>query len=75
VTATHGEAVKLSRPLDWLVIADHSDGIGAMNEIIKGNPNLMTDATVRGWHNNLTKGGRDTVNATLSSTNPAALPP
>jgi hypothetical protein len=23
VTATHGERVKLSRPLDWLVIADH----------------------------------------------------
>ena len=36
VTATHGERVKLSRPLDWLVIADHSDGVGAMNEIIKG---------------------------------------
>ncbi|MCK4837740.1 MAG: DUF3604 domain-containing protein, partial [Desulfobulbaceae bacterium] len=63
------EAVKLSRPLDWLVIADHSDGVGAMNEIIKGNPNLMTDATVRGWHNNLTKGGRDTVNATLEVIN------
>ena len=73
VTATHGEAVKLSRPLDWLVIADHSDGVGAMNEIIKGNPNLMTDATVRGWHNNLTKGGRDTVNATLEVINAFAL--
>jgi hypothetical protein len=73
VTATHGEAVKLSRPLDWLVIADHSDGVGAMNEVIKGNPNLMTDATVRGWHNNLTKGGRDTVNATLEVINAFGL--
>ena len=26
ITATHGEKVKLSRPLDWLVVADHSDG-------------------------------------------------
>jgi len=69
VIATHGEPVKLSRPLDWLVIADHSDGIGAMNEIIKGNPSLLKDATVRGWHNNLRKGGRDTVNATLEIIN------
>ncbi len=33
VTSTHGERLQLSRPLDWLVVADHSDGIGAMNEI------------------------------------------
>ncbi len=51
VTASHGERVKLSRPLDWLVVADHSDGMGAMNEIIKGNPNLLRDATVKDWHN------------------------
>ena len=49
ITATHGEKVKLSRPLDWLVVADHSDGMGAMNEIIKGNPNLLKDATVKDW--------------------------
>jgi hypothetical protein len=69
VTATHGERIKLSRPLDWLVITDHSDGVGAMNEIIKGNPMLMTDPTVRGWHNRLRAGGRDTVETTLEIIN------
>jgi hypothetical protein len=69
ITATHGERIKLSRPLDWLVIADHSDGMGAMNEIIKGNPNLLTDPIVRDWHNRLRKGGRDTVNTTLDVIN------
>ncbi len=69
VTATHGERVKLSRPLDFLVIADHSDGVGAMNEIIKGNPNLLSDATVRDWHNRLRMGGRDTVETTLEVIN------
>jgi hypothetical protein len=73
VIATHGEPVKLSRPLDWLVIADHSDGVGAMNEIIKGNPMLLKDATVRGWHNSLRKGGRDTVDTTLEVINAFAL--
>ena len=65
VTASHGERVKLSRPLDWLVVADHSDGMGAMNEIIKGNPNLLRDATVKDWHNRITKGGESALMATM----------
>ena len=43
VTTSHGLPFKLSRPLDWLVVADHSDGMGAMKEIIAGNPNLLKD--------------------------------
>ncbi|MCP4375993.1 MAG: DUF3604 domain-containing protein [bacterium] len=69
VIATYGEPVKLSRPLDWLAIADHSDGLGTMNEIIKGNPSLLKDATVRGWHNALRKGGRDTMDTTIQISN------
>ena len=68
VTATHGERIKLSRPLDWLVITDHSDGLGAMNEIIKGNPSLLIDPTVRRWHNRL-RSGKDVVNTTLEIIN------
>ena len=37
ITTSHRLRVKLSRPLDWLVVSDHSDGMGAMNEIIAGN--------------------------------------
>jgi hypothetical protein len=47
VTATHGEQIKLSRPLDFLVVTDHSDAMGAMNEIVKGNPTLMRDPKCR----------------------------
>ena len=43
VTSSGGLRVKLGQPLDFLVVADHSDAIGAMNEIVAGNPNLMTD--------------------------------
>jgi Protein of unknown function (DUF3604) len=28
ITASSGQRVKLSRPLDFLVVADHSDGMG-----------------------------------------------
>jgi len=73
VTATHGERVKLSRPLDWLVIADHSDGIGAMNEIVAGNPALLKDPTVRDWHNRVNKGGKTALAATMDIINSFAL--
>ena len=42
-----GQKVMLSRPLDWLVISDHSDAMGAMTEIVKGNPQLLRDPKVR----------------------------
>ena len=69
VTATHGERVKLSRPLDWLVVADHSDGIGAMLEIVAGNPALLKDPTVRDWHNRVNQGGDAALAATMDIIN------
>jgi len=57
VLATFGGPVKLSRPLDFLVVADHSDAMGAMNEIIAGNPRLMRNQTLRDWHERLAQGG------------------
>jgi len=57
VTSSHGERVKLSRPLDWLVVSDHSDAMGAMNEIVAGNPQLMKNATLKDWHDRIAQGG------------------
>ncbi|MHC4723603.1 MAG: DUF3604 domain-containing protein, partial [Planctomycetota bacterium] len=65
VTSSHGERLKLSRPLDWLVIADHSDAMGTMNEIVKGNPALLRDAKVRDWHERIVKGGDTALAATM----------
>jgi hypothetical protein len=65
VTASHGERVKLSRPLDWLVVSDHSDAMGTMNEIIKGNPRLLSDPKVKDWHDRIVKGGDSALGATM----------
>ncbi|HJN45112.1 MAG: DUF3604 domain-containing protein [Vicinamibacterales bacterium] len=56
VISSHGERVRLSRPLDWLVVSDHSDAMGAMNEIVAGNPDLMRNATLRDWHERIIQG-------------------
>ena len=36
VVSSTGQAVRLSRPLDWLVVADHSDGMGFFGDIADG---------------------------------------
>ena len=57
--------MKLSRPLDWLVVADHSDGFGTMNEIVAGNLDLLKDPTVKNWHNRINEGGESALMATM----------
>jgi len=69
VMTSHGEPFKLSRPLDWLVVADHSDGMGAMKEIIAGNPRLLQDETVRGWYTAFSAGGEEAFQATMEVIN------
>jgi hypothetical protein len=69
VITSNGMPFKLSRPLDWLVVADHSDGMGAMKEVIAGNPNLLKDPQVRKWHEAFRKGGDTAFNATMEVIN------
>jgi hypothetical protein len=69
VTTSNGEQFKLSRPLDWVVVADHSDGMGAMKEIIAGNPNLLKDPTVKEWHTAMRAGGEAAFEATMNVIN------
>ena len=42
--------MKLSRPLDFLVVADHSDGMGFFPLIMAGGPDMMADPQGRKWH-------------------------
>ena len=54
VTATTGAKTQLSRPLDFLVIADHSDGLGATRRLYDA-PRwyvnwVMGDETVLRWY-------------------------
>jgi hypothetical protein len=57
ITTTNGMRAKIGQPLDWLVVTDHSDAMGGMNEIVAGNPTLMQDATVRDWNERINQGG------------------
>ncbi|MGI9244812.1 MAG: DUF3604 domain-containing protein [Verrucomicrobiales bacterium] len=69
VVATHGQPFKLRRPLDWLVVADHSDGMGAMVEIFAGNQKLLADPTVKKWYKAFSQGGDVAFQATMDVIN------
>jgi Protein of unknown function (DUF3604) len=50
VTSTWGLKAKLDRPLDFLVIADHSGGLGATQRLYEAPRFLIKDPTLRRWH-------------------------
>lgn len=54
VVSSTGQPVKLSRPLDFLVVSDHAEGLGATIELRNGNPVLMTDPTLKRWYEMMT---------------------
>jgi hypothetical protein len=56
VTSNTGQPVKLSRPLDFLVVADHSDGFGFFPLIVGGAPAIMADPQGRRWNEMISTG-------------------
>ena len=57
IKSSTGLPVKLSRPLDWLVITDHSDMMGIATDIQQGAPNVLAVPKGREWHEGFKKGG------------------
>ena len=65
VVSSTGQRVKLSRPLDFLVVADHSDNMGFFPKLFAGDPAMLADPTGRRWYDMVQKGGADAVKAAL----------
>lgn len=57
ITSSTGQRVKLSRPYDWMVVADHSDALGIVANIYAGDPALLADPVLKGWYDGMKKGG------------------
>ena len=53
ITTTHGLKVKLSRPLDFLVITDHAEMYGLMPALLSGNQEILRQPTGRAWYDAL----------------------
>ena len=56
ITASSNQPVKLSRPLDFLVVADHSDNMGFFPDLFAGKPEMLANPTGRKWYDMLQSG-------------------
>lgn len=56
VTSSSGLPVRLDRPLDFLVPADHSDGMGFFKLLAEGDDRIMEFEVGRRWHAMLKSG-------------------
>ena len=65
VVSSTGQPAKLSRPLDWLVIADHSDGMGLINDLSAGAPSVTKYEQGARWAEGLSAGGQTAVDTAL----------
>ena len=56
VMASSGQPAKLARPLDFLVVADHSDAMGFFPQLFAGKPEMLADPTGRRWYDLIQSG-------------------
>ena len=73
VTATKGTKAKLSRPLDFLVIADHSDAMGATKAIMEApRIALLTNKFLLRWHDMMNESDEGSLQVTAELIDGAA---
>jgi hypothetical protein len=56
VTTSTGIRARLSRPLDWVVIADHSDNMGFFPDMFAGAPHILDVPLGRDWYDRINAG-------------------
>jgi hypothetical protein len=78
VISSTGVPAKLSRPIDFLVVSDHAEGLGVMMEVYNGNPAFASDATLARWGKAMKAGGEEastTMRELVSAQANNKLPP
>jgi hypothetical protein len=56
VMASSGQPAKLSRPLDFLVVSDHSDNMGFFPDLFAGKPEILAQPMGRKWYDMIQSG-------------------
>ena len=53
VVASSGQKLRLARPLDFLVVADHAEAYGAMQQLLQRSAAEISDPRLRRWREQL----------------------
>ena len=64
VMSNTNQPVKMNRPLDFMCITEHTDGMGVITDILKGTPNIMNDKQGADLHKRFAQGEAEARKAT-----------
>ena len=59
IRSNTGQPVKLAKALDFYMVTDHSDAMGAITDIISGAPNILADEQGRRFYEAFAAGGEE----------------
>ena len=75
VDSTTAGKARLARPLDFLVVADHSDNMGFFPDLFAGSPTILADPTGKEWYDNVQAGkGMEAALAIIDSFSRGTFP-
>lgn len=77
VTSSTGQRARLARPLDFLVIADHSDAMGSTRRLYDAPRLLLRDPVLRRWHDMMhesPQGSREAVVEMIRAASQGTIP-
>jgi hypothetical protein len=63
IVTNTGQPLKARTPMDFYMITDHSDMLGAITDIISGAPNIMQDPDGKKYHEDFNAGGQTAADA------------
>lgn len=58
VVSSTGQRARLARPLDWVVLADHAEGLGIVQELAGKSAVMMSDPVTARWADMIGQGGK-----------------
>jgi hypothetical protein len=72
VSTSHGQRVRLKRPLDFLVISDHAEYLGIADLLNSADPALLATEPGQKWYTAMQAGGEAGWDATIEISNEIA---
>ncbi len=59
VMSNTNQPIKRARPMDFMCITEHTDGMGVITDIFKGTPEIMKDKQGADYHKRFAMGGKE----------------